>query len=432
MSDLHQSYESTLIVPQSIDAKDMTKVLCDDCQMVPLLPVRCFKTNKIYCQGYFYDYVQNHNTSPAYRVQNGGLNLKEAQGSLEERNQLLQNCNLTPEQVQLFSRLQLKCPNHIVGCSVVSNHSEILDHYTQCLNVCTFCNQPYLMALQSLHQSQCQSYQEFIEGQQTQSREQAEQRLKTAQQIAEKEAKLKILQNEIKEQEMVLESKRNKLFKTKVVSLMLVIIAVLHVFNYHEIQKEQNESLRSYEAISELLNQPIFINLQRETSLQHKLIRFEEALKDLKKNLDPEDQSSLFDIDRFRDQLTLGDYYCEYFSQLYYLIFNIQHQSHSYTKQLGTKCAPQKRRSEMRQGVGKECLKKQLGNNPNAYQEATESIKRLKDILNRQDLSFNEHEKMELREFFNKVENAVEFLDKPRKAAVHQSIHLLREELGVM
>lgn len=72
--------------------------------------------------------------------------------------------------------------------------------------------------------------------------------------IAEKEAKLKMLQNEIREQELTLESKRNRLFKTKVVSLMLVIIAVLHVFNYHEVQRELSETVRSYEAISELLN----------------------------------------------------------------------------------------------------------------------------------------------------------------------------------
>lgn len=46
---------------------------------------------------------------------------------------------------------------------------------------------------------------------------------------------------------------------------MLVIIAILHVFNYHETQKELSETIRSYEAISELLNQPIFVNLQSET-----------------------------------------------------------------------------------------------------------------------------------------------------------------------
>lgn len=48
---------------------------------------------------------------------------------------------------------------------------------------------------------------------------------------------------------MTLESKRNKLFKTKVVSLMLVIIAILHVFNYHEVQRELSETIRSYESI---------------------------------------------------------------------------------------------------------------------------------------------------------------------------------------
>lgn len=45
---------------------------------------------------------------------------------------------------------------------------------------------------------------------------------------------------------------------------MLVVIAVLHVFNYHEVQRELSEGVRSYEAISELLKQPLFVKLQNE------------------------------------------------------------------------------------------------------------------------------------------------------------------------
>ena len=63
-----------------------------------------------------------------------------------------------------------------------------------------------------------------------------------------------MLENDIKEEEMNLEHKKNKLFKTKVVSLMLVVIAILHVFNYHETQKELTVAIRNYDNISHLIN----------------------------------------------------------------------------------------------------------------------------------------------------------------------------------
>lgn len=44
----------------------------------------------------------------------------------------------------------------------------------------------------------------------------------------------------------------------------------------------------------------------------------------------------------------------------------------------------------------------------------------------------SEIEKIDLKQFFNKLENAVDNFEYAKRKAVHDSIHLLREELGVM
>lgn len=52
--------------------------------------------------------------------------------------------------------------------------------------------------------------------------------------LTEKQARLKLLENEIKEQEMNLKYKQSKLWKTKMVTGLLILFTVLHIASYRD------------------------------------------------------------------------------------------------------------------------------------------------------------------------------------------------------
>lgn len=73
--------------------------------------------------------------------------------------------------------------------------------------------------------------------------------------LTEKQARLKLLENEIKEQEMNLQYKQSKLWKTKLVTGLLIVITVLHIANYKETQKELEVVVKDQADLLEQLKQ---------------------------------------------------------------------------------------------------------------------------------------------------------------------------------
>jgi hypothetical protein len=121
--------------------------------------------------------------------------------------------------------------------------------------------------------------------------------------IERKKARAKQMEAEIKEQEMTLLHKKSKLWRTQVVTLLLVLITVLQCVNFQQIQQDHREERIHHQKLVDMTKKAYyFAGLEKRLDAENYEIRLQALVDALREHLIKDKaRTRMFDIDKYRD-----------------------------------------------------------------------------------------------------------------------------------